>query len=214
MPDVRESTENPTLPSPRSARSTLPSPRTARSWLIVGAVVVALVAVWRFTPLTTLLDRGHLAALGRALAASPAAPLIVIAAFVAGALVLFPVTPLLAATALVFDPWRALALGLGGALTAAAMTWCVGRIVARFQPRWIEAPRFAPWRARLRRRGITTMAVSRLLPVGNFTLQNVAAGAIGIRFRDFMIGNGLGLLVPLLAFTVLSQTLHQLGWTS
>jgi uncharacterized membrane protein YdjX (TVP38/TMEM64 family) len=195
-------------PSPGAA------PRAARSWLMLGAIALVLVAVWRLTPLATLLDRHHLAALGRALAASPAAPAIVVAAYVAGGLVLFPVTPLLAATALVFDPWHALALGLSGALTSAAVGWRVGRVVARQRPGWIEGARFAPLRARLRRRGVTTMALSRLVPVGNFTLANVVAGAIGIRFRDFMIGNGIGVLPALLAFTLLSQTLRRLGWSS
>jgi uncharacterized membrane protein YdjX (TVP38/TMEM64 family) len=194
-----------------------PSPvwgRAARSWLSAGLVVLVLVAVWRLTPLATLLDRRHLADLGRALAASPWAPALVVAAYVALGLVLFPVMPLLAATALVFDPWRALGLGLAGALTSAAVGYTVGRLVGRHRPRWVEGPRFEPLRARLRRRGVVTMAVSRVLPVGNFTLANVVAGAIGIRFRDFMVGNALGLLPGLLALTLLSHRLRELGWLS
>jgi uncharacterized membrane protein YdjX (TVP38/TMEM64 family) len=180
--------------------------------LLLAAVVVALVAIWRFTPLATFVDRRHLAELGRAVAASPASPAIVVGVYVLLGLVLFPVTPMLAATALVFEPWHALGLGLLGALCSAAVGYAVGRIVARHRPRWIEAARFAPFRARLRRRGVTTMAVSRLLPVGNFTLANVLAGAIGLRFRDFILGNALGLLPSLVALTLLSQKLRGLGW--
>jgi len=188
--------------------------RSPRGWLLVGGLAVVLVAVWRFTPLATLLDRRHLAELARALAAAPTAPALVVAVYVAAGLVLFPVTPLLAVTALVFEPWRALCLGLAGALSSAAVGYAVGRIVARQRPRWIEAARFATLRARLQRRGVVAMALSRLVPVGNFTLANVVAGAIGIRFRDFMLGNGLGLLPGLLALTLLSHRLRQLGWLS
>jgi phospholipase D1/2 len=184
------------------------------TWLVLSGLVVALVAVWRLTPLATLLDRRHLAELGHVVASSPTAPALVIAVYVAAGLVLFPVTLLLAATALAFEPWHALGLGLAGALASACVGYAVGRLVARRRPRWIEGPRFAPFRARLQRRGVLTMAVSRLVPVGSFTLANVVAGAIGIPFRDYLLGNGLGLLPGLIALTLLSHELRHLGWLS
>jgi uncharacterized membrane protein YdjX (TVP38/TMEM64 family) len=58
------------------------------------------------------------------------------------------------------------------------------------------------------------MAVSRLVPLGNFTLANVIAAAIGIPFRAFILGNALGLLPGLLALTLLGDRLRQLGWPS
>jgi phospholipase D1/2 len=199
------------LPDPSTPGA---SSRSPRGWLLLTGLVVALIAVWRFTPLATLLDRRHLVELGRALAAAPTAPALVVAVYVVAGIVLFPVTPLLAATALVFEPWHALGLGLTGALSSAAVGFATGRLVSRHRARWVEAARFAPLRARLRRRGVVTMALSRLVPVGNFTLANVVAGAIGISFRDFMLGNGLGLLPGLLVLTLLSHRLRQLGWLS
>jgi uncharacterized membrane protein YdjX (TVP38/TMEM64 family) len=203
----------PEAPDGQKQDSTRPA-RDTRSWLVVGVVVLVLVAIWRLTPLATLLDRRHLVELGHTLAASPSAPALVIGGYVVLGLVLFPVVPLLAATALVFDPGRALVLGFVGALTSAAVGYTVGRLVGRHRPRWVEGPRFEPLRARLRRRGVVTMAVSRVVPVGSFTLANVIAGAIGIRFRDFMVGNALGLLPGLLALTLLSHQLRALGWLS
>jgi uncharacterized membrane protein YdjX (TVP38/TMEM64 family) len=178
------------------------------------AALVGLVVVWRFTPLSALLDRRHLADLGRALAASPRAAWLVLGVYVGLGLLFFPMTPLLAATALVFEPWRALGLGLAGALTSAAVGYAMGRIVGRYRPRWVEGQRFAPLRARLRRRGILTMAVSRLVPAGNFTLANMLAGAIGIPLRDFMLGNAIGILPGLLALTLLSEQLRRIGWSA
>jgi uncharacterized membrane protein YdjX (TVP38/TMEM64 family) len=52
----------------------------------------------------------------------------------------------------------------------------------------------------------------RLVPVGNFTLSNVAAGAVGIPFRDYLLGNLLGMLPSLLALTLLAQHLRRIGW--
>jgi uncharacterized membrane protein YdjX (TVP38/TMEM64 family) len=189
-----------------------PGGRSARSWLLLGVVVLVLVAIWRFTPLAKLLDRAYLGGLARTIAAAPWAPAIAIAAYVVLLLLLFPITPLIAATALVFDPWRAYGISLAGALAASAVGWVVGRVVARHRPRWIESPRFQPLRARLQRRGFVTMAVTRLLPAGNFTLANVLAGAIGIRFSDFILGNAVGMQPGTLALTLLAHELRRRGW--
>jgi uncharacterized membrane protein YdjX (TVP38/TMEM64 family) len=175
-------------------------------------VIAVLVAIWRLTPLAKLLDRAYLGQLAHTIAATPGAPALAIGAFVVLLLVLFPITPLVAAAALVFDPWRAWGISLTGALSASALGWLVGRLVARHRPRWIEAARFQPLRARLQRRGVVTMAVTRLLPAGNFTLANVIAGAIGIRFRDFMLGNAVGMQPGLLALTLLAHEVRRLGW--
>jgi uncharacterized membrane protein YdjX (TVP38/TMEM64 family) len=193
------------------------APGISRLHAILGVlaalvVILALVALWRLTPLRTLLDVLPLAVAGRRIAASPAAPALVVLVYVAGTFVLCPITPLLVATALVFDPWRALGLGLAGALASAALGYVIGRLVARHRPRWLESARVQPLRARLRRRGVLAMAAARLVPAGNFTLANIVAGALGIPLRDYLLGNVLGLLPGLLALTVLARQLHRLGW--
>ncbi|HEY2728710.1 MAG TPA: VTT domain-containing protein [Polyangia bacterium] len=189
-----------------AAKSSLPR------WLLLGALVAALIALWHVTPLRVLLDRERVADLGRAIAARRDAPLLVLVVYLVAGLALCPITPLLAATALVFDPWRALGLGLGGALSSAALGYGIGRLVGRRRPRWIESARIAPLRARLRRRGVLAMAAVRLVPAGNFTLANVTAGALGIPLPDYLVGNALGLLPVLLALTVLSRDLRHLWW--
>jgi uncharacterized membrane protein YdjX (TVP38/TMEM64 family) len=185
-----------------------------RSFLLFAGLAVALIAVWRVTPLAALLDRRHLAELGRAAQSSHAAPFLVFFAYVAAGLLFFPITPLLAATALLFQPWHALAIGLGGGLTSAALGHGVGRFIARRRPEWVERPRLQPLRRRLQRRGIATMATVRLVPLGSFTLSNILAGAIGIPLRDYLIGNAIGILPGVLVLTLLSHHLHQWGWPS
>jgi len=44
-----------------------------------------------------------------------------------------------------------------------------------------------------------------MLPVGNFSLINITAGALGVRFRDYLIGNAIGLLPGVLALTVFAD---------
>jgi uncharacterized membrane protein YdjX (TVP38/TMEM64 family) len=52
----------------------------------------------------------------------------------------------------------------------------------------------------------------RIVPAGNFSLMNMAAGAIGIPFRDFIVGNGLGMLPVLIVLTFFAGRLR--GWAS
>jgi phosphatidylserine/phosphatidylglycerophosphate/cardiolipin synthase-like enzyme/uncharacterized membrane protein YdjX (TVP38/TMEM64 family) len=184
-----------------------PAIRSVVGWTIAVALVTALVATWRFTPLRELLDVARLAQLGRALAAQPAAPALVLAAYLAGGLLFFPISVLLAATAMVFTPLRALAYALGGALASAALTYGMGRLIARFAPRWLERPAVERVRRALARRGILAVIVMRLLPVGNFSLINMVAGAMRLRLRDFLIGSTVGLLPGTLILTAFANRL-------
>lgn len=192
--------------------------RRRRSAVLRGALLVALFlsvgALWRFGPLGHLVDARRLAALGAELSQRPDAPLLVMGAYLVGALLLFPMTLLLIATALVFDPARALALGLGGALAAATMTYGIGRALSRTGARWLDGPLVARWRDRLARRGMLAVVGLRLIPIGSFSISNIAAGALPIPFRAFLLGNLLGLLPGLLALTLFADRLRALGWVA
>lgn len=176
-------------------------------WTILVAAATALLAVWRFTPLRQLLDLERLVRGGHALAAHPASFVLVVGAYLAGSLLFFPVTLMLTATALVFEPARALVYGLSGAVAGAALTWGVGRVVGGYRPRWLERPAVERVRKAFERRGLLAVIVMRMLPVGNFSLVNIVAGAIGVRLRDFLVGSAVGLLPGTLALTVFASRL-------
>ena len=182
-----------------------PVRRSLVGWGLVVAAVVALVAAWRLTPLRGLLDVERIAALGRTLAGHPAAPLVVLAAYLVGTVVFFPITVLLGATALLFPAPIAIVYCLVGALSASTTTYGIGRLVGRFRPRWLQRPRLLRVSRQLRRRGMLAVIAARMLPVGNFTLINITAGALGVRFRDYIIGNVIGLLPGVLALTVFAD---------
>jgi phospholipase D1/2 len=163
--------------------------------------------VWRLTPLRSLLDLERMAAIGSALRDSPAAPLWVAIGYLGGALVLFPITLLLAATALVFDPVHGFVYSLFGALSGAALTYGVGRLIGHFRGGWLSGPRLSRMRRQLQRRGVLAVVAARLLPVGNFSIINMVAGALGIPFRAFLLGNVLGLLPGVLGLTLFADRL-------
>jgi phospholipase D1/2 len=180
---------------------------SARKWIPLLVAALALAMIWWLTPLRSMLDAHRVAALGRQLRTAPSAPLIAVAAYVVGGPVLFPLTPLLAATALVFPPVWAFGIAVTGTSLAAAETFAIGRIVRARDVRWLHRPRIERLRARLQGRGagVLAMAGARLVPFGNFALINIAAGAIGIRFGHFMLGNLLGVLPGILVLTVLAS---------
>jgi phospholipase D1/2 len=184
-----------------------PLHRSLLSWGLVLIGLFALAAIWRLTPLRTLLNVDRMVALGGALSGARAAPLLVLAGYLGGALVLFPITLMLAATALVFDPVPALVYSLVGALSGAALTYGIGRLVGRFRQGWLSGPRISRLRRHLQRRGMVAIVAARLLPVGNFSLINIVAGALGIRFRDYMLGNVVGLLPGILGLTLFANRL-------
>lgn len=184
-----------------------PVHRSLLGWALGLAAVCALAAVWRLTPLRALLSLDRMVAIGHALSDHPAAPLLVVASYLVGGLALFPITLLLTATALVFDPVHALVYGMAAALASAATTYGIGRLLGRFRAGWLSGPRVSRVRRQLQRRGVLAIVVARLLPVGNFSLINMVAGALGIRFRDFMLGNLLGLFPGILGLTLFADRL-------
>jgi phosphatidylserine/phosphatidylglycerophosphate/cardiolipin synthase-like enzyme/uncharacterized membrane protein YdjX (TVP38/TMEM64 family) len=182
-----------------------PVRRSLVGWGLAIAALLAVIAVWRLTPLGTLLSVERVAELGQRLSGHPAAPAAVLGAYLGGTLVFFPITLLLGGTALLFPAPLAIAYCMGGALSSACMTYGIGRLVGRFRPRWLERPRLQRISRQLRRRGMLAIIAARMLPVGNFSLINITAGALGVRFRDYLIGNAIGLLPGVLALTVFAD---------
>jgi uncharacterized membrane protein YdjX (TVP38/TMEM64 family) len=186
-------------------------PSSVRPVLGFLVALVAIFVFWRFGPFSDLRDPHRLAALATSVREHPHANSLVFGVYVAAGLLFFPMTWLMAATALVFEPMRALLLSLTGGLAAAILTYGLGSLVGQYRAEWLEGPRVARVRDRMRRRGVLAMTGLRLMPVGNFSLFNVVAGAVPIRFRDFLLGNVLGLLPTLLLLTFFADRLRALG---
>lgn len=187
-------------------------PEAARNpWLRAAAVVallLALGAAWRWTPLGEWVSLQRLTGWAAWMRASPVAPLLVVAAFVTGSFVMVPVTAMIVATALAFDPLRAVLYSLAGALAAAAATYGLGRALGRAAVRRLAGPRLNRLSRTLAKRGLLAMVAARMLPLGPFTLVNVVAGASHIRFHDFVLGSGLGLLPGTLAVNLFEDGLR------
>ncbi len=161
--------------------------------LVVGLLALLALA-WRFTPLHEWLSLERVIRAGAALANHAYAPLIVPVAYVVGGLVVFPLTLLIAATAIVFGPALGMLYALVGALLSASLVYAIGRRLGRETVRKLAGHRLNELSQRLARRGLLAVVFVRLLPLAPFSIVNIVAGAAHIGWRDFLLGTLIGLL--------------------
>ena len=173
---------------------------------VVGALL-ALAALWRWGPLAEFADPSRLEAWGQMVRGDWAATAVVIAVYVAGGLLMVPVTALIAATGLLYGPLAGLAVALSGSLLSAVTGYGIGAALGRGPLRRIAGGKIDQVSRQLGRRGILSVLIVRLLPIAPFALINLAAGASHIRFRDFALGTVLGMAPGIFAIALFSGQL-------
>ncbi|WP_398480025.1 VTT domain-containing protein [Tardiphaga sp.] len=197
----------------RAARATVPT--SIKLLTLVGAIG-ALAALWRFTPLYEFTNADTLLETLHSIEGSPWAPLAIVAGFIIGGLVLFPVTVMIAVTAAALGPWIGLGSALVGTLASASLLYTVGRIVGIKPVQRMLGPRLRRIQNKIVGNGIIAVVLIRMLPLAPFSLVNMAAGASGVRFRDFIIGTVIGMAPGLIAMSVfgaqIADLLRQPSW--
>jgi len=167
----------------------------ASGWLFIG-LVTAILGLWiylgmqgtdgQFEPREVLQKL-------RGIAAHPLAPWVAVPAFVAGSLVVTPVTAMIALCGLLFDPWVAVLTATAGMLASTAVNHWVGarlgnalsaRVPGRVADRINKLARASD---------MWSLAGLRLIPIAPFTVVNLVAGASGVRLRDFLAGSLIGM---------------------
>ncbi len=130
-------------------------------------------------------------------------PVLAVGSFVVGNLVLLPLTVLVLQVGAVFGPGLGAAYALLAAMTSAAAAYGVGRAVSSR----LDGIGVGKVRARLepflRRHGLLAVIAMRLVPLAPFTVVNLAAGAAGISFSQYMLGSLVGMVPGILALTLL-----------
>ncbi|HEY9797942.1 MAG TPA: TVP38/TMEM64 family protein [Leptolyngbyaceae cyanobacterium] len=138
------------------------------------------------------------------------APLIYIALYTLGTILILPSTPLNLSGGAIFGAWWGTlwtsVAAVIAAVVAFAFTRTVGRdIVARkFAGRWEAMD------AEMRQGGLFYMFAIRLLPIIPYGLVNFAAGLTSIRFKDYLLGTVLGTVPGILPFVMMGSGLRAL----
>jgi uncharacterized membrane protein YdjX (TVP38/TMEM64 family) len=190
---------------PRELRE--PAVRAALRVAAVLGSLAAVSAIWTWTDLAHWVAPPVLAGWAAPLRAMPAAWLMVAAGFVVASAVMVPVSALILACVLLFDPVPGALYALGGSVAAAAVAHTVGRTLWGDALRQLAGPHLARVARSLARHGVLSVAIVRLLPVAPFTIVNLVAGGIGVRASTFLLGTVLGMAPGVALFAVLAHML-------
>jgi uncharacterized membrane protein YdjX (TVP38/TMEM64 family) len=120
---------------------------SARTKAILGIgamslLVLAAAAAWRSMSLAESLDVNSVALWLGSLKYNPRAPYIVIAAFLIGSQIMFPITVLILATAYTFGPWQGFIYGMVGSVSGALLTYTIGYFLGHDTFRHLAGRRF------------------------------------------------------------------------
>lgn len=162
----------------------------------LAAIVLALLGLpfaWQFTGLASYADPDTVRVLLAGAVDGPLAPFLVVACFVLGGLIAFPVVVLILVTAAMFGPWLGIAYAAAGIAASGSLFYAAGARLGSGHLKRLSGGRWSRLRGWLQRRGLLAVVALRVVPMAPFTLVNLAIGASGIRFMDFALGTLIGM---------------------
>ncbi|HEY1098718.1 MAG TPA: VTT domain-containing protein [Myxococcota bacterium] len=188
--------------------------RAAVTVVVAALVCVALMLVWRWSPLAELISPDHLNVAVTPYINGPSGPLLGIGGFVVGGAVFFPLTLLILQSSLLFHPLTAIVVSLVGALASTLVMYGVGSLFGAATVQRLVGRKPLQIVRRMGARGVLAFAGFRLAPVAPFSLVNVAAGAARVPLVSFVLGTLLGLLPGVLTLTLVGQGLLAVLWSA
>lgn len=180
-------------------------------WLLVGAIflfIAALASVWHFTPLRQYVDMDRLRGLIELIRGNWWTPLAVLPVYLVGNSLLFPNMVLNSAIILTLGGTLGWVCAMGGSLTAAASFFFLGKRLDADKLDFLRGKRFEKAREFLRKGGIGTVLAVRMMPIAPYSIVNIAAGTIDLRFRDFFIGTFIAHLPGTLTLAIFGEQLE------
>lgn len=166
-----------------------------RVLLIIAIVVIvtAIALLWWVTPVRQLIDVNHLATFFDRYAGSPWAPVLMIALFVVGGLIMIPVNAMTALSVLVFGaiPGAIYAL-IGSSLNAQVLYEIARRLPLQTVKKRLRG-RLGTIHKHFVRHGISAVALVRAIPVAPYTIANLLLGATRIDRLQYIVGTALGM---------------------
>jgi uncharacterized membrane protein YdjX (TVP38/TMEM64 family) len=173
--------------------------------VLVLFVVAAIVAV-RFTSIKDVLTPAQVNALLQTTGLW--APVVFILCYAAGVCLFIPGTLLTAIGAAVFGPYRGFAYVWLGAMLGAAAAFLIGRYLGRDFAASLIGPRLQKYDDAIGKNGFAAVLYLRLVYFP-FTPMNFGMGLTKVRFGDYLLGTGFGILVGTFIFTFFIGTLSQ-----
>ena len=207
LSDVIERIADPPRPlrPARLARHLLTRLRPLLIALVCVLVLLGIALAWRYTPLSALVTADNVRVVLKAVRGEPWAIVVVVLVFVLAGAIVFPLNILILTTAAVFGPWLGILYGGAGTVASGLVMFLIGGRLGREALYRMLGERWRHGLEGLRKRGLLAVVTFRLLPIAPFTLVNLAAGASGIRFVDFLVGTMIGMLPGLVLLSVMGD---------
>lgn len=181
------------------------------AWGKIGAIVlvlIALTALWKFTPVAEYLEGNRIVRWARAVGDQWWAPIVTMLAYTPAAFTMFP-RPLITLFAVVaFGPLFGFAYAMLGIELSAWVTFYAGQKLNRATVRRVAGAKLNGILDVLRRRGLLAITALRLVPLAPFAVEGVVAGAVHVKLWHFMVGTAIGILPGTLASTVFGDQLQ------
>ncbi|HKA32522.1 MAG TPA: VTT domain-containing protein, partial [Candidatus Binatia bacterium] len=171
----------------------------------VVLLLLAMTAAWRWTPLAEQIDIRKIIGWSVSLRHNPARHAIILAAYIVGSLVSFPVLLLILATAFVFGPLAGTAYSFAGCMLGAAVTYGVGYFMGKDFVRRLVGEKWRKIEKTIGQTGVLAIAAMRLLPVAPFTIVNVLSGAFRVPVWNYFAGSLLGLAPGILVINFFAR---------
>lgn len=194
------------------------TPRTILAVSGLAAALAGLALAWQYTSLRDFTDVGFVSSMISQPARSQFAPLLAIAAFVVGGLVVFPVLVLIAATSAALGPWMGFASAGVGVLLSALLLFAIGRVLGQARLQRLLGRRAGRVQSRIIGKGVVAVAMIRMVPIAPFSIVNVVAGASKLSLRDFLLGTVLGMAPGIAVMAALGAQIADLArnasWTN
>jgi uncharacterized membrane protein YdjX (TVP38/TMEM64 family) len=172
--------------------------------------IVAAIIVVRFTPVKNYLSAE---ALGRFLeTAGFWAPVVFMMIYTVGVCLFLPGTLLTGLGAAIFGAYWGFVYVWFGAMGGASAAFFIGRTLGREFASSLIGDKLKKYDDAIERNGFATVLYLRLVYFP-FTPMNFGMGLTRVRFRDYFIGTGLGIMVGTFIFTFFIGTLKDV-WTS
>jgi uncharacterized membrane protein YdjX (TVP38/TMEM64 family) len=194
--------------------ATHPSKKVNKAPLIKGIVLVAFIIAAimtvRFTPVRNYLTADGL---GRFLQmAGFWGPLIFILIYAAGVCLFIPGTLLTTLGGVIFGPFQGFIYVWIGAMAGASAAFWIGRTLGREMAASLVGDKLKKYDDAIERNGFATVLYLRLIYFP-FTPMNFGMGLTRVRFLDYFLGTGLGILVGVFVFTFFVGTIRDV-WMS
>ena len=196
--------ENRVEQSAKSSRKAL-----IKAGVLVAFIVVAITVV-RYTPVAEYLNPE---ALGRFLdAAGYWGPVVFMFIYAVGVCLFLPGTLLTGLGAAIFGAYWGFVYVWFGAMLGAGASFYIGRTLGREFAASLIGNRLKKYDDAIERNGFATVLYLRLVYFP-FTPMNFGMGLTKVRFRDYIFGTGLGIIVGTFIFTFFIGTLKEV-WAS